>query len=171
MNYDRHSHCPCKNGPKCDYCSYCLGCSCRCHSWFTVHTRLCSREQEEKLLKRVEETANKSTGGADEEQMSLALDRLKHAKREIEPPPASEGALEQLKDAEGEVAPPAVSVDNPTQVAVEQAKNGDSRNGNLVPAQKPPTSETQERVQGQDAVLSTAEEPPAEEDESEEIVI
>ena len=87
MNYDRQSKCPCKNGPKCDYCSYCLGCSCRCHSWFTVHTRLFPLEQEKKLLKSVKETAKAGAVGLGASTLSLALERLQHAKGDLDPPP------------------------------------------------------------------------------------
>jgi hypothetical protein len=87
MGQDRTSHCPCKNGPKCDFCGYCLGCSCRCHTYFTVHTRLCLVEQELEVLKHVKERALAvQEGGATisesqlESQVEMALERLKHAK-------------------------------------------------------------------------------------------
>lgn len=53
MKYDRKGGCPCKNGPKCKVCTYCLGCSCRCHKSFTMHLRFMSIEDEETLLQRV----------------------------------------------------------------------------------------------------------------------
>mmetsp|Transcript_1622 Transcript_1622/g.2385 ORF Transcript_1622/g.2385 Transcript_1622/m.2385 type:complete len:1247 (+) Transcript_1622:125-3865(+) len=53
FRYDRTSRCICKNGPACGFCGYCLGCSCRCHSWFTLHNRLFCREEEQALLHRV----------------------------------------------------------------------------------------------------------------------
>ena len=53
MNHDRKGGCPCKNGPKCKVCTYCLGCSCRCHKSFTMHLRFMSIEDEETLLQRV----------------------------------------------------------------------------------------------------------------------
>lgn len=87
MSYDRQSKCPCKNGPRCDFCGYCVGCSCRCHSWFTVHTRLFPLEQELQLVKQVKDLALGKEEGAPcvsetqlEEQVDLAMDRLKHAK-------------------------------------------------------------------------------------------
>lgn len=133
MQFDRQSHCPCKNGPKCDNCSYCLGCSCRCHSWFTLHTRFFAEDQEKQLLRRIEKIANSSAGeGVDNERRSLVLDRLKHAKGEIEPPPATEETLE------GEVAPPAAQADNHTRVASERVDSGDGGNGHGVSAQQLP---------------------------------
>lgn len=56
-NFNRQSRCPCKNGPACNYCGFCLGCSCRCHTWFTMRTRLCSAADEEQLLQTVKDTA------------------------------------------------------------------------------------------------------------------
>jgi hypothetical protein len=54
FTYDRSSRCPCKNGPVCRFCNYCSGCSCRCHSWFTLHSRLFGSGEGEELLNRVE---------------------------------------------------------------------------------------------------------------------
>lgn len=51
MNFTRHSRCPCKNGPACTYCSYCIGCSCTCHQMFTLHYRFMTMEEELELLK------------------------------------------------------------------------------------------------------------------------
>jgi hypothetical protein len=54
MAYDRNWRaCTCKNGPQCKVCTYCLGCSCRCHKSFTMHLRFMSMEDEEALLQRV----------------------------------------------------------------------------------------------------------------------
>jgi len=55
MAFDRNARgaCTCKNGPKCKVCTYCLGCSCRCHKSFTMHLRFMSIEDEEALLQRV----------------------------------------------------------------------------------------------------------------------
>eukprot|EP00804_Cyclotella_cryptica_P018145 CCRYP_005927-RA/>CCRYP_005927-RA protein AED:0.43 eAED:0.43 QI:0/0/0/1/0/0/2/0/106 len=39
VNFQRQSRCPCKNGPQCDACSFCIGCSCTCHQQFTLHYR------------------------------------------------------------------------------------------------------------------------------------
>ena len=115
MNYDRQSKCPCKNGPKCDYCGYCLGCSCRCHSWFTVHTRLFPLAQEEKLLRTVEETAK--AGGADlddsDSRLSLALERLKHAKGEMDPPTTGETGSPSTGETEEKNPPSTGEMDGP----------------------------------------------------------
>jgi len=54
MNYDRGSRCPCRNGPACKICHFCSGCSCRCHTWFTLHYRLFNKDEETALLARVE---------------------------------------------------------------------------------------------------------------------
>jgi len=51
----RQSRCPCKNGPACKACSYCAGCSCKCHRCFTLHVRFMMVDDESKLLKRVED--------------------------------------------------------------------------------------------------------------------
>jgi hypothetical protein len=55
--FNRQSRCPCKNGPACNYCGFCLGCSCRCHTWFTMRTRLCNAADEDQLLQTVKCTA------------------------------------------------------------------------------------------------------------------
>jgi hypothetical protein len=54
MKFNRSSRCPCKNGPICNDCNYCLGCSCRCHSWFTLNCRLFNKDTEQEILQRVE---------------------------------------------------------------------------------------------------------------------
>jgi len=91
--FDRESRCPCKNGPACNFCGYCLGCSCRCHTWFTMRTRLCNAVDEEKLLRSVRctivppsatpavENGNKSKAELFEveESTKYLLDRLKDA--------------------------------------------------------------------------------------------
>mmetsp|Transcript_6307 Transcript_6307/g.12103 ORF Transcript_6307/g.12103 Transcript_6307/m.12103 type:complete len:145 (+) Transcript_6307:485-919(+) len=48
--------CVCGNGPKCKSkaCGYCAGCSCRCHTNFTMHFRFMSIEDEVALLRSVE---------------------------------------------------------------------------------------------------------------------
>lgn len=61
MNFDRISQCPCKKGPRCNYCGYCLGCSCRCHTFFTVHTRFYKEEDERLLLNTVKVAAGTTT--------------------------------------------------------------------------------------------------------------
>lgn len=48
--FDRSSRCPCKNGPVCSFCGYCLGCSCRCHRSFTMHQRLLNTDDEHAVL-------------------------------------------------------------------------------------------------------------------------
>ena len=58
MLQDRASRCPCKNGPCCEFCGYCSGCSCRCHTWFTLHCRFFNEEESEVLLDRVERAAH-----------------------------------------------------------------------------------------------------------------
>ena len=50
----RHDYCPCKNGKPCQYCSYCTGCSCRCHQWFTLHYRFMELGNELDILRKVE---------------------------------------------------------------------------------------------------------------------
>jgi hypothetical protein len=54
FTYDRCSRCPCKNGRVCKFCNYCSGCCCRCHSWFTLHSRLFGSGEGRELLNRVE---------------------------------------------------------------------------------------------------------------------
>lgn len=54
MRYDRSSRCPCKNGPACQNCGYCVGCSCRCHTWFRVHNRFHEETELEALRARIE---------------------------------------------------------------------------------------------------------------------
>ena len=54
LKFDRSIRCPCKNGPCCKYCNFCGGCSCRCHTWFTLHSRFFSKADELALLQRVE---------------------------------------------------------------------------------------------------------------------
>lgn len=54
MNFSRHERCPCKNGPQCDICTYCIGCSCRCHQHFTLHYRFMPVQEELELLQKVE---------------------------------------------------------------------------------------------------------------------
>lgn len=83
--FDRISRCPCKNGPACNFCGYCLGCSCRCHTWFTMRMRLCNMTDEERLLSTVKATACNMT---DEE-------RLLNTLRE-----ATEGALPMTESSE-----------------------------------------------------------------------
>lgn len=54
MKFNRESRCPCKNGPICQQCKYCAGCSCKCHQWFTLHRRFFNNEDENALVRRVE---------------------------------------------------------------------------------------------------------------------
>eukprot|EP00934_Nitzschia_sp_Nitz4_P008353 Nitzschia sp. Nitz4//scaffold74_size92883//47486//53507//NITZ4_004826-RA/size92883-augustus-gene-0.13-mRNA-1//-1//CDS//3329557604//8343//frame0 len=68
MRYDRNSRCPCKNGPCCHDCGYCLGCSCRCHTWFTLNYRFFKKDAEEALLRKVEDMAQKWKEGNDEDE-------------------------------------------------------------------------------------------------------
>lgn len=50
----RQARCPCKNGKACEHCSYCTGCSCRCHQWFTLHYRFMGLKNELELLQHAE---------------------------------------------------------------------------------------------------------------------
>ena len=71
FTHDRTSHCPCRNGPACKNCSFCCGCSCKCHQWFTLNHRFFSIEDEESLLKRVEdEVGDCADKDVDEETMA-----------------------------------------------------------------------------------------------------
>ncbi len=89
LRFNRQSRCVCKNGPQCKDCGFCLGCSCRCHTYFTVRTRLCSAADEEKLLQIVKDTAEigsaiaaEGAGGkidARDEPTKHLCDRLKTA--------------------------------------------------------------------------------------------
>lgn len=54
MKGDRVSRCPCKNGPVCGHCNFCLGCSCRCHTWFTLHSRMFGEEEGKALLSGID---------------------------------------------------------------------------------------------------------------------
>ena len=47
---DNQKRCPCKNGPQCTICHFCLGCSCRCHRSFTMHQRLLNSHDEHEVL-------------------------------------------------------------------------------------------------------------------------
>lgn len=66
MKYDRVSRCPCRNGPCCKECYYCLGCSCRCHTQFTLNFRLFDKETERAILERVEAVAKSGEEPLDE---------------------------------------------------------------------------------------------------------
>jgi len=86
--FDRQKKCPCKNGPACGFCSFCLGCSCRCHTWFTVNTRLFPLKEEEKLFDKVKNLAEGSTQTDDEktileERVGMAQNRLQYAKTKV----------------------------------------------------------------------------------------
>eukprot|EP00571_Detonula_confervacea_P000867 CAMPEP_0172328380 /NCGR_PEP_ID=MMETSP1058-20130122/60322_1 /TAXON_ID=83371 /ORGANISM="Detonula confervacea, Strain CCMP 353" /LENGTH=2122 /DNA_ID=CAMNT_0013045493 /DNA_START=119 /DNA_END=6484 /DNA_ORIENTATION=+ len=50
----RRARCPCKNGKECTYCSYCTGCSCRCHQHFTLHYRFMGLGNELEILQNAE---------------------------------------------------------------------------------------------------------------------
>merc|ERR1712130_853018 len=80
FRFDRKSRCPCKNGPCCDFCNYCLGCSCRCHSWFTMRTRLCNMKDEELLLQTVKETARRPASTEDSKNECKVFDVLESMK-------------------------------------------------------------------------------------------
>ena len=54
--------CVCAESPlkgNCNECAQCARCCCACHSKFSVHCRFFSEEDEERLLRRVEETGKK----------------------------------------------------------------------------------------------------------------
>lgn len=54
VNFQRQSRCPCKNGPQCDTCLFCVGCSCTCHQQFTLHYRFMLPQEEHELLCKAE---------------------------------------------------------------------------------------------------------------------
>lgn len=83
--FDRVSRCPCKNGPVCRHCNYCAGCSCRCHTWFSLHFRFLKRGDELQLLHRVKRQVSRAEIDAAEE----AEKRLSMAVR---------GAFDESKD-------------------------------------------------------------------------
>jgi len=55
MRGNNHKRCPCKNGPACDLCSFCSGCSCRCHTYFIARRRFCEEAELISILQRLEE--------------------------------------------------------------------------------------------------------------------
>jgi len=55
MVLNRSSRCPCKNGPVCTACTFCSGCSCKCHQSFTLRYRFMHIEDEVSLLCCVQE--------------------------------------------------------------------------------------------------------------------
>lgn len=57
----RQAKCPCRNGKECGYCSYCTGCSCRCHQRFTVHYRFMGLDDELGVLEMVENVVGSNT--------------------------------------------------------------------------------------------------------------
>jgi hypothetical protein len=74
MQYDRASRCPCKNGPVCRHCNYCSGCSCRCHTFFTLNFRFFKREDELKLLHRVKlQVGREELEAAEEAEKRLSM--------------------------------------------------------------------------------------------------
>ncbi|CAB9515529.1 histone chromosomal protein 6 [Seminavis robusta] len=76
MTLDRASRCPCKNGPVCRHCNYCAGCSCRCHTWFTMHHRFFGKEDELMLLHRVKRVVGKEdleAAAEAEKRLSMAI--------------------------------------------------------------------------------------------------
>ena len=83
--FDRVSRCPCKNGPVCRHCNYCAGCSCRCHTWFSLHFRFLKKGDELQLLHRVKRQVSRAEIDAAEE----AEKRLSMAVR---------GAFDESKD-------------------------------------------------------------------------
>lgn len=83
MPSDRAKRCPCKNGPVCGECGYCLGCSCRCHSWFTLNCRFFGDEVEKQILTRVEGlvSAEKFQACKYLDDSDFTAERLSEAKR------------------------------------------------------------------------------------------
>ena len=80
MKYDRKgSKCECKNGPICKSksCGYCAGCSCRCHTNFTMHFRFMSIKDEVALLKRVETAVGRNALPHDATLAKLESDELR----------------------------------------------------------------------------------------------
>lgn len=76
FTFDRASRCPCKNGPVCRHCNFCAGCSCRCHSWFTLYFRFFKKCDELKLLHRVKRLVGREELDAAEEaekRLSMAI--------------------------------------------------------------------------------------------------
>ena len=72
--FDRVSRCPCKNGPVCRHCNYCAGCSCRCHTWFSLHFRFLKKDDELKLLHRVKrQVGREELEAADEAEKRLSM--------------------------------------------------------------------------------------------------
>lgn len=57
MTRNEASKCPCKNGPACKDCGFCVGCSCKCHQRFTLYSRFFKKEEVDSLLERVERIA------------------------------------------------------------------------------------------------------------------
>lgn len=74
----RRSRCPCKNGKECIYCSYCTGCSCRCHQRFTVHYRFMKQENELELLQKAESIVGSHTIPQKDETRSRLLSLIFH---------------------------------------------------------------------------------------------
>jgi len=54
MTLQRTSRCPCRNGPQCQECNYCMGCSCTCHQEFSINFRFMSIHDEKSLLCQAE---------------------------------------------------------------------------------------------------------------------
>jgi len=53
MIFERSSRCPCKNGPTCTTCHFCLGCSCKCHQEFSLNFRFMRMNEEKVLLNSI----------------------------------------------------------------------------------------------------------------------
>lgn len=81
MKYNRASRCPCKNGPACKECGYCLGCSCRCHTQFTLNFRLFDKNVEQGILERVKAVALKGKQGCENDEARYLYDEEFTARR------------------------------------------------------------------------------------------
>jgi len=55
FHFMKQKSCSCKNGPACKNCTFCAGCSCKCHTWFTAQCRFKTIDDEKKLLKCIED--------------------------------------------------------------------------------------------------------------------
>ena len=109
MKFDRAGRCPCKNGPKCDYCEYCVGCSCKCHERFTVMTRFYGPEAMKSLERRVENVAYEANDDEKEVSDGLSRDktvasRLAAATKPLREVPTSNAVVSLVEETKGSSA-------------------------------------------------------------------
>lgn len=109
MKFDRAGRCPCKNGPKCDYCEYCVGCSCKCHERFTVMTRFYGPEDMKSLERRVENVAYEANDDEKEASDGLSRDktvasRLAAAMKPLREVPTSNAVVSLVEETKGSSA-------------------------------------------------------------------